>query len=239
MNNISALTSCSNRRLPGFLSRSVQVLTIFSGKCADLKWWLLKCKQNLSRMALKGGTNTSLTRSHNLPRLRFAHGAFSVGPKGLWQKLRMWCSYFKSFSLCLNAPTMHHQKKIYVTFECWVFMVNMTKVSNNEVSVCSPCDAAARPADCSQHTVWVFSWGGAYGRYGHLRHRKHHMVTISPWRLKVDTFLTLTSLFQTSCSIGGALELVQYEALEQKCKFTQKCGFFFWGFFAVFWRQKL
>lgn len=55
--------------------------------------------------------------------------------------------------LCLNAPTMHHQKKIYVTFQWWLFMVDMTKVCNSEVGVCSPCDAAARPADYSTHSL--------------------------------------------------------------------------------------
>lgn len=78
---------------------------------------------------------------------------------------------------------MHHQKKIYVTFQWCVFMVNMTNVSNSEVSVCSPCDAAARPVTLQLALQTAlntqFEFFMRRGQYGHLRHRKHHMVTMA------------------------------------------------------------
>lgn len=44
---------------------------------------------------------------------------------------------------------------IYILLHWWMLKLNMTEVSNKEVSACqsNPCEPKAQASDCSKHTV--------------------------------------------------------------------------------------
>ena len=63
-----------------------------------------------------------------------------------------WVSWwFKGDLFCFSLFPV-----IYIMLQCWIFILNVAKVSNNEVNVCksNPCEQKAQVSDCSEHQVF-------------------------------------------------------------------------------------